>query len=205
MSNDVLLNSEPFKTFFGAPSRIFCAMLCLIEPHCKSFSFCRDTSCLLFNEDTHALNLLVLKPESSCVHVEMSQNERPLCEIGEDYVNIALDEGHKSELCAIKGKRTDGVWSEWSTKVLIDNSTIYRTVKTRECLYVSHGGLNCTGITEKQETVIFYWQPLTRYYENARAYCVNTFPGCCLSQAELSLLFTAQNMYQKGVVAGQRI
>ena len=175
ISEGILLDFEAFKIFPSPKSRSHCAMLCLIEPRCKSFSFCRDISCLLYSNDSYTLGNFVLIPKSKCFYVEMAQSEHPLCEIRGDYVNITSDEGHKSELCSINSKRADGVWAEWDTEVLVDNSDLFKTERKRECLYFSHGGINCTGIME--EVIVFPLKQRTRGYESAKHYCNFNFPG----------------------------
>ena len=175
---NVLLDSEPYKAFHMAKTRTYCAMLCLIEPNCKSYSFCEEISCLLYSNDSYTLSHFALRPKPHCFYVEMAQNEHPSCKIGEEYVNITSDEGQKSKLCAINNKRADGLWTEWISEVLVDTSKLYKTERKRECLHFSHGGFNCTGL--RQEVIIFPLTQETRFYYSAKRYCAEQFAGSTL-------------------------
>ena len=176
--NDVMSDSEPLRAFYKPRTREYCGMLCAIEPLCMSYSYCEHISCFLHSEDSFTAVNFTLKENPNCVYVEMERDEHPSCVSNGDIVKITTDNGTEAQLCAINQKRVDGVWTEWNnTEVIVDNSTHYKAIDRRECLYISHGGVDCLGPSERENEIIFPTNQLFNYFTKANDFCATNYPG----------------------------
>ena len=175
---DVMSGSELLRAFYKPKTREYCCMLCAIEPLCMSYSYCEQISCFLHSEDSFTAVNFTLKKNSKCVYVEMEREEHPSCVSNGDIVKITTDIGTEAQLCSINHKRVDGVWTEWNTTdVIFDNSTHYKAIDRRECLYISHGGIDCLGPSERENEIIFPTNQLFQYFTKANDFCATNYPG----------------------------
>ena len=73
-----------------------CAMSCIRNPKCRSFTFCGRSTCFLHSDDVFstAEGEAILWFASDCEYFGMKKHDFPICKEGDNFINIQQD-NHK--------------------------------------------------------------------------------------------------------------
>ena len=111
---------------FNVQSRFSCALLCNKDDLCRSFNLCASKHCELNKHSFFSIGpgQLEFIDDPECVYYGMRKTSKPVCNDGEQYVDIQNETS--SELCTIYGKRVDREWGSWTEVTEIDNATEWK-------------------------------------------------------------------------------
>ena len=141
-----------------------CAIQCLKNPECKSYSFCQ-IFCYLYSigltELYRSENLNILtSSDENCVHFSMEKDFIPQCQ--ERGLLRSIQDEQNPNYCKINKKRTDGLLVDREYfNTTINTTTEYKGFSKRHCLVETalNGGFCKAGYEINQVWVVWSEEP----------------------------------------------
>ena len=149
-------------------TKAHCALLCNRNQACRSFNYYLSRLCQLNSADVFAVTNVQTSFERDrlCTYAGMKANEEPKC--FEKGVQANIFDDVNTGRCRINKKRIDGEWASWEKELIIDNSTEYLKMGSRQATEVfAH-----PEITREQKVFEWFrWIKQEMHFFEAKNYC----------------------------------